>query len=91
VRRTGIPAAISRDAGAYLCNYVCWRATEAAERDGAPRLVAFVHVPDPRRPHRCGEPASAATSSPSITFADSSARRAIVLADWRRHRCGLTG
>jgi pyroglutamyl-peptidase len=43
-RATGVPVALSRDAGRYLCNYLCWRAAEAA-RAGAPRLVAFVHVP----------------------------------------------
>jgi pyroglutamyl-peptidase len=39
--RSGTPAALSRDAGSYLCNYLCWRATAAA----GPRLAAFVHVP----------------------------------------------
>ena len=46
VRAAGIPAALSDDAGSYLCNYICWRAAEAAERDGGPRRVAFVHVPN---------------------------------------------
>jgi pyroglutamyl-peptidase len=32
---------LSRDAGRYLCNYLCWRASER----GGPRLAAFVHVP----------------------------------------------
>jgi pyroglutamyl-peptidase len=55
VRRTGIAAAPSRDAGAYLCNYLCWRAAEAVVQHGGParprpRLVAFVHVPNPRGP-----------------------------------------
>jgi pyroglutamyl-peptidase len=43
-RSTGIPAALSRDAGRYLCNYLCWRAAEAAGSGGL-RLVAFIHVP----------------------------------------------
>jgi pyroglutamyl-peptidase len=43
-RSAGVQAALSRDAGRYLCNYLCWRASEAAG-SGAPRLVAFVHVP----------------------------------------------
>jgi pyroglutamyl-peptidase len=43
-RAAGVPAALSRDAGRYLCNYLCWRAAEAA-RTGLPRLVAFIHVP----------------------------------------------
>ena len=42
------PAALSHDAGHYLCNYLCWRAAEAA-RAGALRLAAFVHVPGVRR------------------------------------------
>jgi pyroglutamyl-peptidase len=46
VRATGMPAALSGDAGSYLCNYLCWRAGEAAERQDGPRLVAFVHVPN---------------------------------------------
>jgi pyroglutamyl-peptidase len=44
-RAAGMPAALSRDAGGYLCNYLCWRASEQAARPEGPRLVAFVHVP----------------------------------------------
>jgi pyroglutamyl-peptidase len=44
-RAAGVPAHISRDAGSYLCNYLCWRACEAAFKPGGPRLAAFVHVP----------------------------------------------
>jgi pyroglutamyl-peptidase len=42
-RRAGVPAVLSRDAGSYLCNYLCWHATAAAPSDV--RLAAFVHVP----------------------------------------------
>jgi pyroglutamyl-peptidase len=42
---TGIDARASRDAGAYLCNYLSWRAIEATCHDSGPRLAAFVHVP----------------------------------------------
>jgi pyroglutamyl-peptidase len=42
---TGIDARASHDAGSYLCNYLSWRAIEAARREGGPRLAAFVHVP----------------------------------------------
>jgi len=35
-----VPAVLSRDAGRYLCNYLCWRAVDS----GIP-LAAFVHVP----------------------------------------------
>lgn len=45
---TGVPVALSRDAGHYLCNYLCWRAAEAAGT-GTPSLIAFVHVPTVRR------------------------------------------
>jgi len=42
---TGIDARASRDAGSYLCNYLSWRAIEAVDADGGPRLAAFIHVP----------------------------------------------
>src|SRR5262249_39045171 len=44
-RTAGVDAAPSRNAGAYLCNYVYWRALEAAAAPGGPGLVIFVHVP----------------------------------------------
>jgi pyroglutamyl-peptidase len=47
-RATRIPAALSHDAGSYLCNYLCWRASEAASMPHGPRLTAFVHVPKVR-------------------------------------------
>ena len=49
-RAAGVPAALSRDAGRYLCNYLCWQAA-AATGAGAPRLAAFIHVPIVRRSH----------------------------------------
>jgi len=42
---TGVDVRASRDAGAYLCNYLSWRAIEATHREGGPHLAAFVHVP----------------------------------------------
>jgi pyroglutamyl-peptidase len=47
-RTTGVKAALSRDAGRYLCNYLCWRATEAAARPNGPKVAAFIHVPKVR-------------------------------------------
>jgi pyroglutamyl-peptidase len=44
-RATGLPAALSRDAGRYLCNYLCWQAAA----DKKPRVAAFVHVPNTGR------------------------------------------
>jgi pyroglutamyl-peptidase len=49
-RAAGVPAALSGDAGGYLCNYLCWRASEAA---GGPPLIAFVHVPQICRANIC--------------------------------------
>lgn len=43
-KSAGVPAMLSRDAGNYLCNYLCWRAAEAG-----PPLITFVHVPLVRR------------------------------------------
>jgi len=42
---TGIDARPSRDAGAYLCNYLSWRAIESVGTNDDLRLAAFVHVP----------------------------------------------
>lgn len=42
---TGIDARPSRDAGAYLCNYLSWRAIEAAGTDDHLQLAAFIHIP----------------------------------------------
>ncbi|MEX0841269.1 MAG: pyroglutamyl-peptidase I [Xanthobacteraceae bacterium] len=46
-RAAGLPARLSHDAGRYLCNYLSWRAIEAATQPAGPRLAAFVHVPRP--------------------------------------------
>jgi pyroglutamyl-peptidase len=43
LRQDALPARLSRDAGAYLCNYAYWRALQGV-RDGRP-LVQFVHIP----------------------------------------------
>jgi pyroglutamyl-peptidase len=44
-----VPVVLSRDAGRYLCNYLCWRATEAGRRPKGPHLAAFIHVPAVQR------------------------------------------
>jgi pyroglutamyl-peptidase len=49
VRTTCVPAALSRDAGRYLCNYLCWRAAEAVNKKNGPRMAVFVHVPKTAR------------------------------------------
>lgn len=51
--RAGVPARLSHDAGAYLCNYVYWRTLELTAGKGS--LVQFVHVPTVARvPRRQG-------------------------------------
>jgi pyroglutamyl-peptidase len=70
VRGAGIPAVLSRDAGSYLCNYLCWRAGEAAERDGIPHLVAFVHVPNAHIPNARRRGGARSRSRLRITFDD---------------------
>jgi pyroglutamyl-peptidase len=42
---TGIDVRASRDAGAYLCNYLSWRAIEATRQANGPHLAAFIHIP----------------------------------------------
>jgi pyroglutamyl-peptidase len=56
LRRRGIPAHLSRDAGSYLCNALMYRTLELAQRNGRPARSGFVHLPaslaDPRYPAR---------------------------------------
>jgi pyroglutamyl-peptidase len=44
-RVAGARAALSRNAGSYLCNYLSWRASESASGVGGPTIATFVHVP----------------------------------------------
>lgn len=48
-RAARVPTMLSRDAGRYLCNYLCWRAAAAVAAKGGPRLAAFIHVPPIQR------------------------------------------
>jgi pyroglutamyl-peptidase len=57
-RRTGVPVALSRNAGSYLCNYLCWQAAALTQ---GPRLATFVHVPLVRGPRGRRSPWSALT------------------------------
>lgn len=41
----GLAAAASRNAGTYLCNYIYWRALEAAALPDGPAFVIFIHLP----------------------------------------------
>jgi pyroglutamyl-peptidase len=44
-RTAGARSALSRNAGSYLCNYLCWRASESMTSAGGPQVATFVHVP----------------------------------------------
>lgn len=70
VRVAGLSAALSRNAGDYLCNYLCWRASEAAEQNGGPRFVAFVHVPNVHRAGMRVRRGSRQRHRPPAAFAD---------------------
>ena len=56
LRRRGIPAQLSRDAGNYLCNALMYRTLDLTRTHGAPTRNGFVHLPtslvDPRHPGR---------------------------------------
>jgi pyroglutamyl-peptidase len=45
LRRRGIPAILSRDAGAYLCNALLYRAQELARSSPLPARSGFIHLP----------------------------------------------
>ncbi|MBN9261327.1 MAG: pyroglutamyl-peptidase I [Hyphomicrobium sp.] len=45
LRRRGLPAFISRDAGAYLCNATLYTALDMARRSAREHRIGFVHLP----------------------------------------------
>lgn len=45
LRRRGIPAVVSRDAGAYLCNAVLYSSLALVRRHGRAVRTGFVHLP----------------------------------------------
>lgn len=65
LRRRGLPAQLSRDAGGYLCNALLYRSLEIARTSGAPGRSGFVHLPsslvNERRPALEPRPASRLT------------------------------
>lgn len=62
LRRAGIPAVASRDAGRYLCNASYFRAL----REGAP--VLFLHIPMPPRTRRPTGPSKPRRVSPEAAL-----------------------
>jgi pyroglutamyl-peptidase len=59
-RMAGVAAAPSRNAGTYLCNFLYWRALEAASGTDGPTMVIFIHLPPvglrklPKKPFKSG-------------------------------------
>jgi pyroglutamyl-peptidase len=45
LRRRGLPASLSRDAGGYLCNALLYRAQELARALAMPARSGFIHLP----------------------------------------------
>jgi len=72
-------ATLSRDAGRYLCNYLCWRASETASISTRPRFTTFIHVPPVRRgPRRKRDKALASLND--LTVAGTRALVALIAA-----------
>jgi len=79
-----VPARLSRDAGAYLCNYVYWHGLTAASRQRPVPIVAFVHVPAVgrlarRRAKRAPTPNDLARAGEAILLALLAAARTLTL------------
>lgn len=51
LRRAGLPAALSQDAGAYLCNAILFHSLRLNSRFEAPAASGFIHIPT-RLPQR---------------------------------------
>jgi pyroglutamyl-peptidase len=84
VRAAGVPATLSRDAGRYLCNYLCWRAADAAGKPGGPHVAVFVHVPNVRRgPVPRARVKKARLSMADLARAGAAILPAIAVAAWR--------
>ena len=75
-RAAGTPAQLSRNAGGYLCNYLCWRAAQAC-RTGSPRLATFVHVPAVRHPRAAQSPRMPLTFDDLVEAGDAILRTVI--------------
>ncbi|MCJ2035934.1 peptidase C15 [Methylobacterium sp. J-068] len=80
LRRAGLRATPSHDAGRYLCNATYFRAL----REGCP--VLFLHIPLPPRTRRPGKPARPRRQGPEAAMADAFAEVARRLAVRARAR-----
>jgi pyroglutamyl-peptidase len=81
LRPTGVPARLSRDAGAYLCNYAYWRALRAMR--GSRPLVQFVHIPWVRATARRASSVRTAPALPQLVAAGENLLIALIAASRR--------
>ena len=75
-RAAGAPTELSRNAGGYLCNYLCWRAAQAC-KTGTPRVATFVHVPTVRHPRAARSPRMPLTFDDLVEAGDAILRTVI--------------
>ncbi len=88
-RSAGVPARISRDAGAYLCNAALYAALGATEGRGCAPPVVFVHLPLPHRLGRKGAALPGVVRSNMTRLAEALTRAALRLCmEARRARAG---
>lgn len=82
LRRSRVPARLSRDAGRYLCNYAYWQALRRVE--GNRPLVQFVHIPRVRTAAQRGTFEARRPSLAQLTAAAESLLIALAAATKRR-------
>jgi len=82
-RTLRVPTILSRDAGRYLCNYLCWRAAEAAAAKEGQQLAAFVHVPPVARVQRPRRPGKRPLSQDDLARAGTALLMALAAATRR--------
>ncbi len=57
-KSAGVNANVSRNAGRYICNAALFTCLDLKRTTRTPRIVAFVHIPPPRKPLHRGKRAN---------------------------------
>jgi len=70
LRRRGLPASLSRDAGGYLCNAVLYRSLLIARDAAAKPRVGFVHIPAGLLVDRPGARRAATAANSPLSWED---------------------
>ena len=76
-RDAGVPARLSRDAGRYVCNASLYFCLDPARRK-RPRLVTFIHIPQPSEPRPRTRPGRKRLSARALVRAGEAILRALV-------------